>query len=78
MKEATLLTRDMMKERMFSKILDKSVTNYLNLDGANQEVKAEPQTTERKFEVKKNYTWLIVLAVVGIGAYMYFKKQKQE
>lgn len=78
MKEATLMTRDMMKERMFSKILGKSVTNYLNLDGATEEVKTEPQIIERKFEVKKNYTWLIVLAVVGIGAYMYFKNQKQE
>jgi hypothetical protein len=75
MKEATLLTRDMMKERMFSKILGKSVSNYLNMDGANAAQTTEDKPTERKFEVKKNYTWLIILAVVAIGGYMYFKNR---
>lgn len=78
MKEATLLTRDMMKEQMFSKILGKSVTNYLNLDGATQPVKTEEVVEERKFEVKKNYTWLIVMGVVAVGAYIYFKTKKEE
>jgi hypothetical protein len=44
MKEATLLTRDMMSEEMFSKILGKNVKVYLNLDGqGNGDVDEAPK-----------------------------------
>jgi hypothetical protein len=61
---------------MFSKILGKSVTNYLNLDGETTQTKSVEEPIERKFETKKNYTWLIVLGLVGLGVYVYYKNRK--
>ena len=75
MKEATLLTREMMKEKMFSQILGKSVTNYLNLDGETSQTE-ETTLPERKFEIKRNYGWLVLLGLVGVGAYFYYKNRK--
>jgi len=76
MKEATLLTREMMKEKVFSKILGESVTNYLNLDGETSQAEDAP-LPERKFEIKRNYGWLVLVGLVGIGAYFYYKNRKQ-
>jgi len=77
MKEATLLTREMMKQKVFSKILGKSVTNYLNLDGENSEAQTQDQLTERKFETKRNYGWIIAVGLVGLGVYIYYKNRRQ-
>ena len=71
MKEATLLTREMMREKMFSKILGKSVEHYLNMDGdgANSKEKTIiPQETE-----PKSMTWLWILGGISIAAYIYYK-----
>lgn len=76
MKEATLLTREMMKEKVFSKILGKSVTNYLNLDGDTSQVQEEA-LPEREFEIKRNYGWLVLLGLVGVGAYLYYKNRNK-
>lgn len=82
MKEATLLTRDMMSEEMFSKILGKNVKVYLNLDGqGNGDVEEAPKENTQ-FVVVENkktspFVWLIIgLAVVGVGWY-YYKSKKQ-
>ena len=81
MKEATLLTRDMMSQEMFSKILGKNVKVYLNLDGqGNAEEEAPKENTQIVLvEDKKTspFVWLVIgLAVVGIGWY-YYKSKKQ-
>jgi len=77
MKEATLVTRDMMKEKLFSKILGKSVNNYLNLDGEKTETETVMPPNENTSEKKKNYTLLVVLGVIGLGAFVYYKLKKQ-
>jgi hypothetical protein len=77
MKEATLVTRDMMKEKLFSKILGKSVNNYLNLDGEKTEIETVTPPNENTSEKKKNYTLLVVLGVIGLGAFVYYKLKKQ-
>lgn len=82
MKEATLLTRDMMSEEMFSKILGKNVKVYLNLDGqGNGDVEEAPKENTQVVVVENKKTspfvWLIIgLAVVGCGWY-YYKSKKQ-
>ena len=83
MKEATLLTRDMMSQEIFSKILGKNVKVYLNLDGqgnAQEEEEIAPKEIKQTLtEDKKTspFVWLVIgLAVVGIGWYIY-KSKKQ-
>jgi hypothetical protein len=82
MKEATLLTRDMMSQEMFSKILGKNVKVYLNLDGqgnAEEEEAPKENTQIVLVEDKKTspFVWLVIgLAVVGIGWY-YYKSKNQ-
>ena len=81
MKEATLLTRDMMSEEMFSKILGKNVKVYLNLDGQGSgDVEEAPkENVEVVVDNKKTspIVWLIIgLAIVGIGWY-YYKSKKE-
>jgi len=82
MKEATLLTRDMMSQEMFSKILGRNVKVYLNLDGqgnAEEEEMPKENTQFRAVEDKKTspFIWVVIgLAVVGIGWY-YYKSKNQ-
>ena len=80
MKEATLLTRDMMSEEMFSKILGKNVKVYLNLDGqGNAEEEAPKEIAEQVVEGKKisPFFWVAIgVAVVGLG-WWYYKSKKQ-
>jgi hypothetical protein len=81
MKEATLITRDMMSQEMFSKILGKNVKVYLNLDGqGNANENEAPKENEQVIvETKKTspLVWLVLgLAVVGIGWYYYKSKNK--
>jgi hypothetical protein len=72
MKEATLLTRSMMREKMFSKILGKSVEHYLNMDGNVENSKEKQVVVEQQVE-KKSYTWIWVLGGLSVGAYLYYK-----
>jgi hypothetical protein len=85
MKEATLITRDMMNQEVFSQILGKSVKTYLNMDGGD--AKSKSQTTEITLsndgikikEKSGNKTWLwISLGVLAIGGglYWYYKIKK--
>jgi hypothetical protein len=68
LKESTLIARDMMKEEMYSKVLDKTMTNYLNMDG---------QQTKNLTLPSKNYTTMfIVLGLVAIGVIGYYKTRK--
>ena len=80
MKEATLLTRDMMSQEMFSKILGRNVKVYLNLDGqGNAEEEAPKEIVEQVVEGKKisPFFWVAIgVAVVGLG-WWYYKSKKQ-
>jgi hypothetical protein len=80
MKEATLLTRDMMSQEMFSKILGRNVKVYLNLDGqGNAEEEAPKEIAEKVVEDKKisPFVWVAIgIAVVGLG-WWYYKSKKQ-
>lgn len=80
MKEATLLTRDMMSQEMFSKILGRNVKVYLNLDGqGTPEEEAPKEVAKEVIEVKKTspFIWIAIgVAVVGLG-WWYFKSRKQ-
>lgn len=80
MKEATLLTRDMMSQEMFSKILGKNVKVYLNLDGQGNAEEEAPKENEQVVVKDKKlspFVWIVFgLAVVGIG-WHYYKSKKQ-
>lgn len=80
MKEATLLTRDMMSQEMFSKILGRNVKVYLNLDGqGNAEEEAPKEINKEVVEEKKTspFVWVAIgIAVVGLG-WWYYKSKKQ-
>jgi hypothetical protein len=68
LKESTLIARDMMSENMYSQVLDKTMTNYLNMDGQQKKVMKLPS---------RNYaTTFIVLGIVAIGVIAYYKKYK--
>jgi len=80
MKEATLLSRDMMSQEMFSKILGRNVKVYLNLDGqGNAEEEAPKEIAKEVVEEKKTspFLWVAIgIAVVGLG-WWYYKSKKQ-
>lgn len=80
MKEATLLTRDMMSQEMFSKLLGKEVKVYLNLDGqGNAEEEAPKEIAKQVVEDEKTspFVWVaIAIAVVGFG-WWYYKSKNQ-
>ena len=80
MKEATLLTRDMMSQEMFSKILGRNVKVYLNLDGqGTPEEEAPKEIVGQVVEDKKTspFIWVAIgIAVVGLG-WWYYKSKKQ-
>jgi hypothetical protein len=80
MKEATLLTRDMMSQEMFSKLLGKEVKVYLNLDGqGNAEEEAPKEIAKQVVEDKKTspLVWVVIaVAVVGFG-WWYYKSKNQ-
>jgi len=79
MKEATLLTRDMMSQEMFSKLLGREVKVYLNLDGQGNAEEAPKEITEKVVEEKKTspFVWVAIgLAVVGLG-WWYYKSKNQ-
>jgi len=68
LKESTLIARDMMKENMYSKVLDKTMTNYLNMDGQ--------QTKSLKLPSTNYTTMFIVFGLVAIGVIGYYKTRK--
>jgi len=85
MKEATLITRDMMNQEVFSQILGKSVKTYLNMDGG--EAKSNTKVTEISIsnsgikiqEKSKNKNWLFItlgLLAIGVGLYWHYKIKK--
>ena len=79
MKEATLLTRDMMSQEMFSKILGRNVKVYLNLDGQGTPEEAPKEVGENIIEEKKTspLVWVAIgIAVVGLGLWYYKSKNK--
>jgi len=83
MKEATLLTRDMMKEKIFSKILKKQVEQYENLDGEEpKNVVVEEKKEDAPTKSNKKWIWIGLSAtiLVGLGVYLYirFNKNKAE
>jgi hypothetical protein len=70
LKESTLIARDMMKENMYSKVLDKTMTNYLNMDGQQQKSMKLPVPS------KSYTTTFIVLGIIALGVIAYYKKYK--
>ena len=79
MKEATLLTRDMMSQEMFSKLLGKEVKVYLNLDGQGNAEESPKEITQEIVDDKKTsaFVWVVIaVAVVGLG-WWYYKSKKQ-
>ena len=64
LKEATLIARSMMTEQKYSEILDKNVTQYLNLDGQAIQV-----------EEKSKIPTLIVIGLLVFGIYAYYKQK---
>jgi hypothetical protein len=79
MKEATLLTRDMMSQEMFSKLLGKEVKVYLNLDGQGNAEESPKEIVEQVIEDKKisPFFWVAIgVAVVGLG-WLYYKSRKK-
>ena len=82
MKEATLLTRDMMSQEMFSKILGRNVKVYLNLDGqGSAEEEAPKEIVEQVVKGKKisPFFWVAIgVAVVGLGWWYYKSRKKAE
>jgi hypothetical protein len=78
MKDATLLTRDMMSQKFFSKMLGENVKTYCNLDGQGD--KDAPKESNIYLEEKKGIpTWLwISVALVVVGVYFYKKSKNTE
>ncbi len=83
MKEATLLSRDMMNQEVFSQILGKSVKTYLNMDGDQEKSKTTQITLTNdgiKIQEKsgnKNWLWVSLgILVLGGGLYWYYKVKK--
>jgi hypothetical protein len=80
MKEATLLTREMMSQEMFSKILSKNVKVYLNLDGQGNVEEEAPKEIEKEVVENKKTSpiiWVAIgIAIVGLG-WWYYKSKKQ-
>jgi len=79
MKEATLMTREMMSQEMFSKLLGKEVKVYLNLDGQGNAEDSPKEITQEIVDDKKTspFVWVaIAIAVVGLG-WWYYKSKKQ-
>ena len=66
LKESTLIAREMMQEKMYSSLLNKTMTNYLNMDGQPIKQTERPMTTN-----------LIIIGLIAIGAYMYFKSKNK-
>ena len=67
LKEATLIARDMMKEDLYSKTLDSTMVNYLNMDGQKP---IAPTTT------KSMMPTIIILGLIGFGLFAYYKTKK--
>jgi len=79
MKEATLMTREMMSQEMFSKLLGKEVKVYLNLDGQGNAEEAPKEIAKEVIEDKKTspFVWVAIgIAVVGLGYWYYKSKNK--
>jgi hypothetical protein len=58
----------MMKENRYSKILDKTMTNYLNMDGQ--------ETKSLKLPSKSYATTFILIGIIAIGVIAYYKTRK--
>ena len=68
LKESTLIARDMMKEKLYSKVLDKTMTKYLNMDGQD--------TKNAKLPKQTFATSFVVLGIIAIGVIAYYKTRK--
>lgn len=71
LKESTLIARDMMKENLYSKVLNKTMTNYLNMDGQTDKKEV------RRVEKSNNNTALIVIGLLAVVGFIYFKSNKK-
>ncbi len=82
MKEATLITRDMMNQEVFSQILGKSVKTYLNMDGDTKSKTTQVSISNEGITIKEknnSKTWLWVslgILAIGGGLYWYYKIRK--
>lgn len=83
-KEAVILTKGLMKEKIFSQILGKSVNCYLNMDGS-QEIENENigQSKKEKNDfvshVRKTnlIVWGALILISGITIWAFYKPQKK-
>jgi hypothetical protein len=67
LKESTLIARDMMKEDLYSKVLNKTMSNYLNMDGQEQ----------KKLEPPQSITPYVVVGLLLVGAFLLYQKSKK-
>ena len=75
MKEATLITRDLMRDKIFSKMLGTEVKHYLNLDGVD-ETKEVNESNQTKSSKDFSWTGIGVVVLIGLGVWWYLKNKK--
>jgi hypothetical protein len=75
MKEATLITRELMRDKIFSKMLGTEVSHYLNLDGEDD---AKNNDVAEGTNPSKKILWMGLGAtiLVGLGVWWYLKNKK--
>jgi len=74
MKEATLITRELMRDKIFSKMLGTEVNHYLNLDGEDD----TKNNVADGNEPSKKFLWMGLGAtiLIGLGVWWYLKNKK--
>jgi hypothetical protein len=75
MKEATLITRELMRDKIFSKMLGTEVSHYLNLDGEDD---TKNNDVAEGTNPSKKFLWMGLGAtiLVGLGVWWYLKNKK--
>ena len=75
MKEATLITRELMRDKIFSKMLGTEVSHYLNLDGEDD---TKNNNVAEGTNPSKKILWMGLGAtiLIGLGVWWYLKNKK--
>jgi hypothetical protein len=83
-KEAVILTKGLMQEKIFSQILGKSVNCYLNMDGSqeienkyNAQPKIDKNDVVNQIRKKNLIVWGALILISGITIWAFYKPQKK-